>query len=213
MTDFYELETRIGYEFKDKGLLTLAFTHISTGEPNSERLEFLGDGVLDMLVAEYLYLRYPDYQEGRLTEMRARIVSRAPLAEVYDDLALGNYLHTFNLSIKTLSIKARSNVVESLLGAIYLDGGLGAARHFIELFVIGRQAKIDYKSRLIEWCTAKRYTFSMETIDIGDVHTPYFSSTAIVGGKKVARGQGKNKREAEQQASKEASKLLGVVQD
>ncbi len=164
----HEVSGIIGHEFRDLGLLHRALSHSSLGNeglPDYERLEFLGDAVLGFLVAECLYKRKPEVPEGELTSRRSLMVSRRPLAMVAEELNLGTYLLVgrglTDESIRSPRILA--DLVEAVLAAVYLDGGIRAARRFVQVFVIERfqldqedlRGTTDPKTRLNQWAQAK----------------------------------------------------------
>ena len=126
-----KLSQRLGYTFKDSSLAELALTHRSKGVENNERLEFLGDSILSLVISEDLYQRFPQAKEGKLSRLRARIVKGATLAEVARDFDLGDFLLLGSGELKSGGHKRDSilaDVVEALIGAIYLDAGIEAAR-------------------------------------------------------------------------------------
>ena len=126
-----KLSQRLGYTFKDQSLVELALTHRSKGVTNNERLEFLGDSILSLVISEDLYQRFPEAKEGKLSRLRARIVKGKTLAEVAKDFNLGDFLLLGSGELKSGGHKRESilaDAVEALIGAIYLDAGLDAAR-------------------------------------------------------------------------------------
>jgi len=126
-----KLSQRLGYQFKDQSLVELALTHRSKGVENNERLEFLGDSILSVVISEDLYQRFPEAKEGKLSRLRARIVKGKTLAEVAKEFDLGDFLLLGSGELKSGGHKRDSilaDAVEALIGAIYLDSGLDAAR-------------------------------------------------------------------------------------
>ena len=209
--EYSGLENRIGYHFKDLAHLELAFTHSSVADNNNQRMEFLGDAVLDMVVADYLYRRYPQAHEGQLTTMRAQIVSRKPLCDLYEELQLSFHLQVFNLSKRNMSVKTRSDVVEALIAAIYLDGGVEPVRAFVERFICAAyHERVDYKSRMYEYAQSRGLHVLFETIDVGDEHKPFFESTLMIDGTVYGPGRGNSKKQAEQAASRVAWEVLCI---
>ncbi|MDX8409393.1 MAG: ribonuclease III family protein, partial [Mariprofundales bacterium] len=155
------LTARIGYVFTDSSLLELALTHCSLGGNHSERLEFLGDAVLDLVIAAELYNHFPDWPEGKLSRMRASLVDRAALLQTAKSWQLARSLRV-SKGERTAGGLPRSNsvvanAVEAVLGAVYLDGGFSAASQVVvlawrqRLLVVGEQQVVDAKSRLQEW--------------------------------------------------------------
>lgn len=201
------VENLIGYEFTDKSLLRQAFTHSSYvnehgGEAN-ERLEFLGDCVLDFLVGEKLFYDDPTADEGELSEKRAALVSRMPLARIVDSLRLMNYLRIgAGVDKKNFSDKNRSNLFEAVVGAIYIDGGLNECKRFLDRHFYPKVVpEYDYKSVLQKRSGDKLPVYSTVSDKAG------FCATVAVVGKEFV-GKGKTKHEAEIAAARAACKAL-----
>ncbi len=222
------VQKQIGHEFKDLTLLDLALSHSSLGNvglPNYERLEFLGDAILGFLVAEYLYCRKPEIPVGELTERRASLVSRPPLAEVAQALELSSYLTVG----KGLSHDARSSnriladLVEAVLAAIYLDGGLNAARRFVNRHILQRfgdeirstRPRIDPKTRLNQMAQSRNLDGpEYEVISAsGPDHRPTFRVAVTVGGVTADSAAAGSKLSAEQEAAAKALKMLKEAAD
>lgn len=195
----------IRYEFKDGELLDTAFTHSSFvnehGGTGNERLEFLGDCVLNFLVGERLYLDDPVAGEGKLSARRAAVVSKQPLAKIVDALKLTEFMRAGSgVDVRSLSVKQRSNIFEALIGGVYLDGGLDACRKVLDAIFFGAvEPQPDHKS-----------TLQKIAVKAGDVPeyivTPDgkgFSATVSVGGKKFV-GRGSTKHAAEIDAARVA---------
>jgi ribonuclease-3 len=225
-----ELEARIGYRFQDSQLLVKALKHRSyvyacqeSGIESNERLEFLGDAVLDLLVAEYLFRGFSDKREGDLTQMKSLVVSRQALSEKAEQIDLGHFV--------LLSVEERNSgggkqpsilcdAFEALLGAIYLDGGLEPSRRFVERHVlddfhdlIQRDDYINFKSKLLEHTQSlgnghPRYLVHSEE---GPDHDKVFIVEVCVTGERVGRGQGRSKKEAQQMAARDALQRLGTL--
>lgn len=206
--DLNSLEEKLKYKFKDISLLNKALTHSSVDNvENNQYLEYLGDSLLDFLVAEYLYRKYPNMREGEATQIRARIVSRWPLANLFDNFNVVDIINIHNVNLKTLSVKLKSDFIESILGAMYLDGGIEVARNFVWNFLCADTsvvANLDYKSKLHEYSAKNNIQISFETKAEGIQHKQHFYSTVYLDGKEYGKGEGNNKREAEQGASKKA---------
>ena len=210
----------IGYEFKDRHLLATALTHISLaneiGIESNQRLEFLGDSILSFVVAEYIYNRFKDLDEGRLTEMRAGAVCEKSLADVAEKMGLGSAIR-FGKSESVSGAHKPSilcDTYEAVLGAIYLDGGIDAAREWIMNNLkdnIEASAHMDfrnYKSEVQNYFQKRdkgndvvRYRLVERK---GPDHMPVFTVDAIYKDKVIGKGTGKNRKSAEQAAAKQA---------
>ncbi len=214
------LEKKIGYTYKDKLLLQTALTHTSYANEvrlkkagSYERLEFLGDAVLEMISSEYFYKEYPDKPEGSLTRMRASAVCEQALAIAARDLELGRYIY-FGKGEDLTGGRERdsilSDVVEALIGSIYLDGGLERARDFVNAHVLNDLDKkalfYDAKSILQEKAQrdpANHLTYRMLS-ESGPEHRKEFVCQALLGDRVIGEGRGHSKKMAEQQAAYEA---------
>jgi len=220
------LEEVIGYHFKDPKLLRLALTHSSwahehssagTAPRDNERLEFLGDAVLELASSDFLYSHHEKYPEGELTKLRASIVCEPTLALCAEDIALGSYLRLGKGEDATggrTRPSITSDAFEALIGAIYLDGGFADAKEFINRFVLndldGKQLFYDSKTILQE-IVQKDYSepLSYELIsEDGPDHDRKFSVRAKIGEKTVGEGCGHTKKAAEQQAAYRAILLM-----
>ena len=206
LKELNDLQKLIGYEFKDKSLLISAFTHSSyvnehAGVAN-ERLEFLGDCALNFLVGVKYYGQNRDAGEGVLSAMRASVVSRGPLSRIVDELGLTKYLRVGAGVDKTkFADKARSDVFEALLGAMYIDGGLEVCDAFLNRAFYGKvEPEHDYKSELQEYAVKHGLAvgYRIEPQKDGS-----FRAVATVG-KNEFSGHGKTKRAAEIDAAKSA---------
>ena len=214
------LEEKLGYTFRDTGLLENALTHSSYANENrgksqgsNERLEFLGDSILGMVVADYLYRAHPDLPEGDLTRTRAALVCEGSLVEVAHALGLGEYLklgrgEDAGGGRHRPSIQA--DAVEALLAAVYLDGGIGSARKIIQHFILDREkekgANRDYKTALQELVQREsgQVLEYRLTGSSGPDHAKIFAVEVDLNGATVGAGQGHSKKEAEQNAAKAA---------
>lgn len=217
------LQTQIGYNFKNAELLQTAMTHCSVTaigqtETNYERLEFLGDRVLGLVMAELLYKRYPEENEGDLAKRHAALVQGKTLAKVAEKISLGAAMI---LSENERAAGGAENEhmladgMEALLGAIYLDGGLSECRHLItnlwdDLLDVMVEPPQDPKTALQEWAQARSLPLPVyEIIDrSGPDHAPLFTIQVIVEGFDAAQAQGNSRRIAEKQA---AAKLLDYL--
>lgn len=211
------LEEVIGYRFRSPEILKEALSHKSFASESgsgvyNERLEFLGDSVLAAVVAHQLYVDYPGEPEGRLSKIKSQLVSRPSLAHWAAELDLGAYLF-LGVGEETSGGRSRQsllgNALEALIGAIFLDGGYGAAESFIRQWCIGRHGRLsetDYKSRLQE-TLQKRYkvppTYEL-TSAVGPDHDKTFQVLVRMGKRTLGRGAGKTKKEAEQAAARDA---------
>ncbi|MCD6109720.1 ribonuclease III [bacterium] len=220
---YEELEKNIGITFKNKGLLDNAFVHRSFmneynkgDKEDNERLEFLGDAVLELVVTEYLYKTYPDEDEGHLTNWRSALVKGKHLAEVGKELELGNYLYLSHGEEKSGGRKKNyilANTVEALIGALYLDKGYRISHTFISKFIITRLERIleeglhvDAKSHLQEMSQEKisitpEYKLVSET---GPDHAKSFVMAVYFGDDKVGEGEGSSKQKAEEESARNA---------
>jgi ribonuclease-3 len=222
-----ELEGKLGYVFADRTLLSRALLHRShihvTGqerESSNERLEFLGDAVLGLVVNEELYHRFPDRSEGDLTKMKSLLVCGARLSEVATSLDLGVHIRMSRSEAATGG-RHRSSILadttEALIGAVYLDGGLDAAREVIRRValknsegVLARRSLRNYKSRLQEMIQAEFKTpprYKVLDVD-GPDHDRLFRVAVTFGGRVLGSGEGRNKKSAEQSAARAALEEL-----
>ncbi len=219
------LEKAIGVRFRKKELLLQALTHRSAvREANrhghNERLEFLGDAVLEMASTEYLYL-LSERPEGELTNWRSALVQGNHLAEIARSIKLGEYLFMSRgeeASDGRNKTSTLANALEALIGAIYLDCGYEEAQRFCERFILGNLQKLlslgkhrDEKSLFQERVQEKNgITPHYEVLEeVGPDHEKLFTTAVFVGTEKVAEGQGNSKQKAEQAAAKEALKVKG----
>ena len=202
-----ELEALIGYTFVDKELLQRALTHPSYshihGGENYQRLEFLGDSIVDFIIADELCKVYPNLDEGKLTKMRGAIVSASPLAGVVETKGYDKYI---KMGFGELSENIRSDLFEALCGAIYKDGGIEKAREFIvrdlqDLIAKAKDnCKNDFKSALYEKYAGHTVEFK-EIGKKGEEHHPIFSVELYIDGKLVATAEGENKKSAQQKCA------------
>ncbi|MBM4053114.1 MAG: ribonuclease III [Planctomycetes bacterium] len=212
----------IGYSFKKTVLLEKALTHTSCRVENNfsnERLEFLGDAVLGMIISDYLYKTMPHYTEGELTNVKSVVVSQSTLAKVGMEAGLKEFLSVGRgLNVKDIFPESLlANVFEALIAAIYLDSGIDAAGEFTLKFlkkeidlVCKNQHKKNYKSILQQY-SQKEYGITPNyrlLQQIGPDHGKSFEIVVSIKGNEYGRGWGKSKKEAEQSAAKEALKIL-----
>jgi ribonuclease III len=211
------------YRFRNGGLLKQALTHKSCSSPedregiaSNERMEFLGDAVLNCLVTEHLYKLYPDKSEGQLSKVKSLIVSRKILGEIALSIHLGQYLIFGNSEMKSGGLQRQSilsNAFEAVLGAIYLDGGLGAAREFLERYLFGRidsflsdSDNINYKSKILELSQHDGFGFPHYSVvsASGPDHAKEYRVRIKIAGVTLGEGVGPNKKLAQQNAAREA---------
>jgi ribonuclease-3 len=221
--DWDTFEASIGVTFKNRDLLTQAFIHRSflnenprTGLEHNERLEFLGDAVLELAVTDYLYREYPESPEGELTSYRAALVNANTMAEFANEVNMNEYLFLSRGEAKDTG-KARlyilANAIEALIGAIYIDQGYEGAEKFIERFLYKRADDVvkkklwrDSKSLVQEKAqehvgVTPSYKVVRET---GPDHDKHFTIGIFFGADKIAEGRGHSKQEAEQDAARAA---------
>lgn len=216
-----DLEKAIGYRFNNISLLQNALTHSSyanerfhSGLKSNERLEFLGDSILGMVTAEYLYRNFPDRPEGDLSRMRADMVCEKSLAHIAEQLQLGQHLMLGNGEEQSGGRKRASilaDAVESIIAACYLDGGIAPAKRFIDTFVltdvpVQRMHNVDYKTTLQEKIQQKKnQTLTYVLIEErGPDHDKWFEVEVQLNGAMIGRGCGTSKKRAEQDAAKNA---------
>ena len=219
-----KLEEKLGYTFTDRTLLERALTHSSYANENrgkglesNERLEFLGDSVLGMVTADFLFRTKPNLPEGDLTRTRAALVCEGSLVEVAQQLNLGSYLklgkgEDAGGGRERPSIQA--DAVEAVIAAIYLDGGIGSARKFIQRFILDRGDVVavsrDHKTALQELVQREsgqvlEYRLLGAT---GPDHAKVFRVEVDLNGEAVGTGEGRSKKEAEQNAARAAIEKL-----
>lgn len=221
MDDYFELESRLGYNFTNKQLIIEALTHKSFKKPyNNERLEFLGDAVLDLIVGEYLFKKFPTSDEGTLSKIRASLVNETGFALLASELNLGKYIY---ISLAEENNEGRtklsllSNAFEAVIGAIYLENGLNTAKDItiklleefyptIDLQTLSK----DYKTALQEFTQAKYgVTPIYEMVgSSGPDHKKEFEIEVLLDNRTLAKANGKSKKEAQQKAALIALNIL-----
>jgi len=220
-----DLEKAIGYQFRNIQLLHNALTHSSYANErwhnsllSNERLEFLGDSVLGMLVAEYLFQTFPDRPEGELTRMRADMVCEQTLANVAGRIGLGSHL-LLGHGEERLGGRSRESILadatESVIAACFLDGGLEAAARFVKNFIlvevpVSRPNNMDYKTALQELVQQKKNQVLSYALvgQSGPDHDKQFDVEVSLNGAVVGAGSGRSKKRAEQMAAKSAMEKL-----
>lgn len=216
---FLEIQKIIGFKPKDKSLYIKAFTHRSMNMKdkngmvlNYERLEFIGDAMLGAVIAAYLYDEVPEGDEGYLTKMRSKVVSREHLNELGKELKLIDFVKS-KIPKSNFGSNIHGNLFEALVGAVFLDKGYKECKKFIHKNVINEHIDIEtlegkvisYKSLLIEWCQKEKSTFDYNVYeDTGNDNIKHFSVKLSINGKVVAKGRATSKKKAEEKASKRA---------
>jgi ribonuclease-3 len=211
----------MGYRFNNSYLLKQALTHKSITEKNYmsyERLEFLGDAVLELVVSEYLYEKFPKKSEGFLTKTRSSLVNANTLYELAVNLNIYEFCIVdkgLELSNTPTQTKLLSNFVEAIIGAIYLDRGYKKARHFIKKWIINKNdinsiKQFNYKGQLIELCQKSKYKlprFSVQSVT-GPDHERKYTIDVIINDEVMGTGQARTKLGAEQEAAEKALKFM-----
>jgi ribonuclease III len=228
LRDITELEENFGWSFNDKTLLDKALTHRSYANENSafsnadnEKLEFLGDAVLQLIISDLLMKKFPDYTEGQLSKLRASIVNERSLADLSRKFSVGKYLllgkgEEASGGRKKPSLLA--NAFESVIAAMYLDGGFDHTRSLLGIIFEPFIEEGDYDSVYYDYKTAvqeksmilfktiPRYVLISET---GPDHDKCFETSLFIGDRFIATGKGKSKKESEKQAARLATEILG----
>ncbi len=209
----------LGYTPKNVELYNLALTHRSASRGSNERLEFLGDAVLGLVIAQQLYELYPNETEGKLTRMRAKVVCRENMNHIAHQIGLTHHL-VLGQILKSNAENVYGNALEALIGAIYLEAGQAKAEQFIQKHIVGDDKKIlrklierevDFKSRLLEWGQAHRKTIEFTCLAdrydaTSDTHT--FLYAVLLDGHEITQAAGHTKLLAQQQAARKALQQL-----
>lgn len=222
MTSILHLQKQLDYRFKDEVLLQLALTHRSHGGNNNERLEFLGDSILNFIISEDLYTRFPQAREGQLSRLRARLVKGMTLAEIAREFGLGDHLRLGSGELKSGGFRRESilaDALESVIGAIYLDGGFEVCRERVLHWYEGRLGALslkdtlkDPKTKLQEFLQSRQLALPRyEVVAIeGEAHAQTFHVRCFVESlSEATTGIGSSRRLAEQQAARLALIELG----
>jgi ribonuclease-3 len=207
---------KFGYRPKELKYFFKAITHKSYRnqeiEFSNERLEFLGDAVLDSVVADYLFVKFEDEDEGYLTRIKSKIVNRKTLSDIGEAMNIREilrYNQARSINLNTLE----GNAFEAILGAIYLDGGYDSVKKSVQNYVnINRllEEEIDFKSKLFIWCQKKKLQLSFDVLKEVNTGSGWVYEVEVeINGKKYGRGKGGAKKLAEQVAAKETLELLG----
>jgi len=212
-----------GYRPKSLVNFYLALSHRSANpgedEQSNERLEFLGDAILDAVVAEFLYKKYPGNDEGYLTKLKSKVVNRKNLSEIGSKMKIRTVLRfstARNLNVASLE----GNAFEALIGAIYLDGGYEKAKKCLQNHILRKyvdlnkllEEEIDFKSRLIIWCQKKRLPIEFMVEKEEHVQGAWeYSILITINQREFGRGKAGSKKQAEQGASKQTLELIGEI--
>ena len=213
-----------GIDTENEHIYEVAFTHASYSTNHGlnytyERLEFLGDSVLNVVVSEYLFKKYPDFEEGKLTKLRANYVCQNALIYYSHKLGLQEYLKVSEVEsnlTKNEVLSITADLFESFLGAIFLDKGMEFAKEFVSnaIFKYIDQERVffeDYKSSMKEYGDAHEIKITYEVLkEYGVPHDKTFIMACLIDGKQMGVGRGKNKKEAEQSAAKGAMRKLRI---
>ena len=220
------LESNIGYTFRDKDLLQAALTHTTYVNEHKEsvvgdnqRLEFLGDSIVNAVVAAKLFARFPDDKEGSLTKKRAEIISESALSRIARHIDLGVYLNLGrgeDMDCGREKPSVLADAYEALVGAVFLDSSYNTAsavvgKHFESAFgSLDNISITDFKSTLLEFCQAEYKCLPRIVVvdEVGPEHEKEFTINIYLSGRIVGQGRGKNKKQAAQMACKEALRLL-----
>ena len=219
---FDALQESLGYRFLNAKLLSQALTHRSHSTPHNERLEFLGDSVLNCLVAAELYARFPRQKEGELSRLRSSLVREQSLSQVATDIGLGDFLRLGEGELKSGGFRRPSilaDAMEALLGAVFLDGGFEAARGTV-LHIYGPALELldpkvtgdkDPKTLLQEWLQSRKHALPQYKVvtTAGAAHEQHFEVECVIEELKVRTiGSGPSRRTAEQEAARSAFERL-----
>ncbi|MBE5736123.1 MAG: ribonuclease III [Clostridiales bacterium] len=222
MNNLEVVEQAIGYKFNNANLLLEALTHISYANESHvgsyDRLEYLGDAVIELVVSDYIYHNL-EIDSGLMSRLRSTLVSTDYLSNIAQDLTLvDNVLKA--KSLRVLSKKNQADLFESVIGAVYIDGGLGKAKEIIDKFVIINKENVEYmlgrsidpKTRLQELLQAESKTFGYELLSsVGLDHDKTFSVGLMVDGVQVVSAKGKSIQLAEEKCASEYLKILGII--
>lgn len=214
---------RFGYRPKETRYFEKAVTHKSHSQAtdinSNERLEFLGDAVLDAVIAEYLFQRFPSEDEGYLTKLKSKVVSRKTLAEIAEAMEIRKILrYNAGRSINLSTIEG--NAFEALMGAIYLDGGFEAVKKCIYNQILRKyvdlnrllEEEIDFKSKLFIWCQRSKLNLDFKVINEENTAGNWIYTVRVeINDREYGQGIGSSKKSAEQAAAKETLELMGEI--
>ncbi|MCL4134914.1 UNVERIFIED_CONTAM: hypothetical protein GTU68_027059 [Idotea baltica] len=212
----------IGFVPNHLSIYKLAFRHSSMSShtlKNNERLEFLGDAVLDSIVAHYLFLKFPKRSEGFLTEMKSKIVNRKQLGYIASQMAIQDFLQ-YDTDYVVLNNNILGNALEALIGAVYMDHGYNVTKTFVMQKIINKyidleilqNTDINFKSKILEWSQKLNRKVSFNLLSEKDTrgNRKIFEIEITLDGQRVATGKGKNKKTAEKMAAKKAIEELEI---
>ena len=215
-----ELSQKLNYTFNDANILKIALTHRSKGGDHNERLEFLGDAVLGSVVAEVLFKLYPYEDEGFLTELRSKIVSRVNLNQLARKLGFEDLIEYDSRALgPTRQGSLLGDAFEALVGAVYLDKGYNFTKHFLVNHIIKshidiqklEQTETNFKSKLIEWCQRHGKDITFELIENQEGESAkLFTVQASIDGEIMGQGKEFNKKNAEKLAAEKACEALAI---
>ncbi len=220
----FEIEKITGFKVQKEGLYRLAFTHSSAGKElksgqklNNERLEFLGDAILGAVITDYLYRIYPNREEGELTSLRSKLVSRKHLNELGNTMNLERLLD-FTPTRGTKAKSLNGDAFEALIGALYLDHGYEACQKFLEKQVLRKldieklaQRLTSYKSALLEWSQKEKRNVEFKLLRTeGKSHDPMYYVACMLGHQEVSQGFGATKKKAEEESARAAFQTLNL---
>ena len=223
MSDLKKFQEKIGYQFKDEQLLRQALTHSSYANEkhlkklsDNERLEFLGDAVLELTSSEFLFTHYPKLTEGQLTKLRASIVCEPTLAQCTEEISLGDYLLLGKGEDQTGGRTRKSilsDAMEAVIGAIYLDGGFANAKEFVLKYIMtdieNKHLFYDSKTILQEVVQGEHEQLTYVLLEeTGPDHDKSFTVGVLIGNKEISTGTGHTKKAAEQEAAYQALLVL-----
>lgn len=217
------VEKSFGYYPKNLNFFKIALTHKSiahnNGETSNERLEFLGDAILDSVIADMLFSKYPDEDEGYLTKIKSKVVSRRTLSVIGHEMGIRDVLeYNRGRSIKLETIEG--NAFEALIGALYLDGGYEATKKSLNTHILKKyidlnqilEEEIDFKSRLFIWSQKNRLPIVFEVLKEENQGVNWnYLVVVIINEQEFGRGSGTSKKKAEQIAAKETLELMGEL--
>lgn len=218
--DYNKLANVLGYQFKDESLLIQALTHRSFKGAHNERLEFIGDSLLGMFIAEALYFNFPKANEGELTRMRSQLVKGVTLTEIARELNLSQWLNLGPGEMKSGGNRRDSileDVVEAIIGAIYLDGGIKPCKEFVLRILAARLKQVDPakalkdpKTQLQEWLQSRKRALPVYEVTqiTGKAHNQMFKVSCTLDNGKVLSASGTSRRKAEQAAAEQALEVV-----
>ncbi len=214
---------RFGYRPNDLSLFRKALSHrsiVHNDDQNSnERLEFLGDAILDAVVAELLYQKYPGNDEGYLTKLKSKVVNRKSLSEIGERMQIRTLLQ-YNASRNLNLSSIEGNAFEAIIGAIFLDGGFDKAKKSLQNHVFRKfvdlnkllEEEVDFKSKLIIWCQKKRLTIAFVVENEAHVHGAWeYTISVHINNREFGIGKANAKKQAEQLAAKQTMDLIGEI--